>query len=138
MYKRILTIVEETFIFLKKTTVIVLLNVIYFIQGTEIILFVLGFQRLDGVTGALIVRQSKAMDPAGDLYDYDEPEHYIFIQDWMHEVGVNNFPGRRYRDPTQFPHSYAINGRGRYTVSTYLYNAISNISYRIFIIYIVL
>lgn len=48
-----------------------------------------------------------------DTYDFDLPEHYILIADWMHTYGEQYFPG----EPSSagiFPDSVLINGRGIY------------------------
>lgn len=72
---------------------------------------------LDGISGPLIVRDRKDRDPHRSLYNYDQPEHVIIIQDWIHESGASNFPGRKNRDPSQLPVTYLINGNGRHEVS---------------------
>ena len=39
--------------------------------------------------GALIVKQAPSRDGHDGLYDYDLPEHVIFIQDWLHQPAIN-------------------------------------------------
>jgi hypothetical protein len=72
-----------------------------------------GLQKLDGVTGNLVVRVPKNFDPNGQLYDFDLPEHKIFISDWLHLSADDHFPGLRATNPGQDANSFLINGRGR-------------------------
>ncbi|KAG6448360.1 hypothetical protein O3G_MSEX005465 [Manduca sexta] len=63
----------------------------------------------DGLAGALIVRQSKRMDPLSKLYDIDSTEHTIFVSEWGHSMGplagmMSNVPNAE---------SLLINGKGR-------------------------
>ena len=50
-----------------------------------------GFQRADGLYGAIIVHDPE--DPWLHLYDYDLPEHIIQIQDWMLMLTQSMFTG---------------------------------------------
>lgn len=68
----------------------------------------------DGLAGALIVRQSKRLDPLTKFYDVDATEHTIFISEWGHSMGplagiIANVPKAE---------SLLINGKGRSTEST--------------------
>lgn len=59
------------------------------------------------------MRDEAAAMLSKDTYDFDLPEHYILIADWMHTYGEQYFPG----EPTAagiFPDSVLINGRGIY------------------------
>ena len=47
-------------------------------------------QRQDGAVGAFIVKQAPERDVHSALYEYDLPEHVVFIQDWLHEPTVSN------------------------------------------------
>uniref|UniRef100_A0A1B6DQZ8 Laccase n=1 Tax=Clastoptera arizonana TaxID=38151 RepID=A0A1B6DQZ8_9HEMI len=71
-----------------------------------------GLQKVDGLTGAFVIRQPKEDDPNRDEYDYDLPSHVIVINDWYHKTADSIFPGLRYNDTEQMPVSYLINGRG--------------------------
>nr|ACX54563.1 laccase 15 [Reticulitermes flavipes] len=77
-----------------------------------------GLQKLDGVTGNLVVRVPKNFDPNGQLYDFDLPEHKIFISDWLHLSADDHFPGLRATNPGQDANSFLINGRGRTLIGT--------------------
>lgn len=77
----------------------------------------MGFQRADGVSGLLIVRQPEEDEPHSDLYDHDLNEHGIMIQEWPEILGVfifneANHAGRR---PGPAMRSVLVNGRGRFT-----------------------
>ncbi|XP_067620020.1 uncharacterized protein [Eurosta solidaginis] len=72
-----------------------------------------GHHKVNGQYGALIVRDDPARMPNTPMYDFDLPEHYILISDWMHTYGEQYFPG----EPSSagiFPDSVLINGRGIY------------------------
>ncbi|TMW50904.1 hypothetical protein DOY81_004015 [Sarcophaga bullata] len=73
-----------------------------------------GHHKINGQYGALIVRQPEELEPHSRLYDYDLPEHYILISDWMHAYGEQYFPGLPSSQGI-FPDSVLINGRGIYT-----------------------
>ncbi|XP_046632663.1 laccase-like [Daphnia pulicaria] len=72
-----------------------------------------GFQRVDGVFGSLIVRQSRQSDPHSSLYDYDLPEHVLLVSDWLGKLGVAKFLAHHHDDGDNKPTSMIINGRGR-------------------------
>ncbi|KAL9895317.1 uncharacterized protein ACN2A1_006056 [Glossina fuscipes fuscipes] len=71
-----------------------------------------GHHKVNGQYGALIVRQPLKEDPENLMYDFDLPEHYVLISDWMHVYGEDMFPGRPSREI--LPNSVLINGRGQY------------------------
>ena len=48
-----------------------------------------GFQRADGMFGAVTVRS--ATDPLMPLYDVDDPAHFFLITDWLEDLGVEKF-----------------------------------------------
>lgn len=81
----------------------------------------------DGLSGAFVVRESKDTDPQKDLYNYDYPSHTIFVQDWLHLMSDNKYPGFN-KDKsliTLKPESYLINGLGSYTVSFHKFDDLS-------------
>lgn len=75
-----------------------------------------GLQKLDGLQGNLVVRVPKDYDANGYLYDFDLPEHKIFISDWLHLPADDHFPGLRGPNSGQDADSLLINGRGRTVV----------------------
>lgn len=52
-----------------------------------------GLHKMNGQHGPLIIREPKANDPHKDLYDFDHPEHYIILSDWVHGYAEDYFPG---------------------------------------------
>jgi len=72
-----------------------------------------GLQKLDGLEGNLVVRVPKVNESNGYLYDFDLPEHKIFISDWLHLPADEHFPGLRRQNSGQDPDSFLINGKGR-------------------------
>ncbi|XP_065224731.1 uncharacterized protein LOC135848697 [Planococcus citri] len=75
-----------------------------------------GLQLFDGLSGALIVRTSDIENPLRGLYDYDLFSHTILIQDWLHVMMDDKFPGYN-RNKTMItikPDTYLINGMGAY------------------------
>ena len=73
---------------------------------------------MDGVYGALIIREPKLYDPHADLYDLDLPEHVILVTDWLTEMSLNRFTGHHHSDYDNKPKSALINGRGKYQAHT--------------------
>jgi hypothetical protein len=73
-----------------------------------------GLQKLDGLSGNFVVRVPKAFDSNAKLYDFDLPEHKIFISDWLNLPADDHFPGLR-SGPNigQDANSFLLNGRGR-------------------------
>lgn len=84
-----------------------------------------GLQKLDGLAGNLVVRVPKDYDSNGYLYDFDLPEHKIFISDWLHLPADDHFPGLLRQNSGQDADSFLINGRGRTLVSDRNYNLFS-------------
>jgi len=72
-----------------------------------------GLQKLDGLQGNLVVRVPKDYESNGYLYDFDLPEHKIFISDWLHLPADDHFPGLREQNSGQDADSFLINGKGR-------------------------
>jgi FtsP/CotA-like multicopper oxidase with cupredoxin domain len=76
----------------------------------------LGLQKMDGVTGSLIVRGPR--DPSLRRYFWDLQQHVIVVQDWLHQYTAERLPGPRSGPRRgQLPDSLLINGRGRFIVS---------------------
>ncbi|XP_043509689.1 laccase-2-like isoform X3 [Frieseomelitta varia] len=75
----------------------------------------LGFQRGDGVYGALIVRTSPKVNWHKDLYDIDD--HTILISDWTHELGIDKFLSHHYAGGDNKPPNILVNGLGRFTIN---------------------
>ncbi|KAF4524249.1 hypothetical protein B566_EDAN008795 [Ephemera danica] len=73
-----------------------------------------GTQKLDGLQGTLIVRQTPSRDLHSHLYDFDLTNHVMIINDWMHEDSSERFPGRLQVRPGQDPDTILINGRGQF------------------------
>lgn len=74
-----------------------------------------GLQKMDGIFGNLVVRQSQKRDVNSYLYDYDLSRHTVVINDWMHELASERIPGsvgKQFQDPNAF----LINGKGQYRV----------------------
>ena len=46
----------------------------------------MALQRMDGLAGRYIVRQSPEEEPHSKLYDYDLTEHVILVQEYSHRV----------------------------------------------------
>lgn len=78
-------------------------------------------QKLDGLAGALIVRNKEEEDPLSSLYDKDLPEHVIVVQDWTKTPAEHLIPGFSSGKIPQFPSTYLINGRSNHYVSSYSY-----------------
>ncbi|XP_046493313.1 uncharacterized protein [Neodiprion pinetum] len=74
-----------------------------------------GLQRVNGLYGALVIREPIVDEPWSDgTYDFDLPEHTIVLSDWMHETAEMFFPGLPNREPGVLPDAILINGLGRY------------------------
>ncbi|XP_020298310.1 laccase-4-like isoform X2 [Pseudomyrmex gracilis] len=73
-----------------------------------------GLQKMDGVFGSLIVRQSQKRDVNSNSYDYDLSRHTVVINDWMHELASERIPGGLRNTQFQDPNTFLINGRGQY------------------------
>ncbi|XP_026666521.1 laccase-1-like isoform X2 [Ceratina calcarata] len=71
-----------------------------------------GFQRGDGVYGALIVRSPPRSNWHDGLYDFDE--HNVLITDWTHRLGIDKFLNHHHAGGDNKPPSILINGLGRY------------------------
>ncbi|XP_060863791.1 uncharacterized protein LOC132940296 [Metopolophium dirhodum] len=74
-----------------------------------------GLQKIDGIYGSIVVRQPPSQDPNSHLYDYDLTTHVVLLSDWLHENGMERFPGRLAANTGQDPESLLINGKGQFT-----------------------
>lgn len=79
-----------------------------------------GFQKADGLIGSLIVREPQAIEANGELWDFDKPEHVVFITDEIHDSVESHFPGTYTRNPGQAPDNLLINGMGQWTVGAFV------------------
>ncbi|XP_061164932.1 uncharacterized protein LOC133173878 [Saccostrea echinata] len=77
-----------------------------------------GLQRMDGVFGALVIRQSDITEPHLELYDHDLPEHTIMINDWLAELAINRFAKYIHAFGDSTPASMLINGKGTFQAFT--------------------
>ncbi|XP_014291977.1 uncharacterized protein [Halyomorpha halys] len=73
-----------------------------------------GIQKMDGLTGAFIVRDLESAEDPDKMYDEDLPEHTILISDWSHIPGEGFIPGFNTPDIKQVPVTFLFNGRGRH------------------------
>ncbi|XP_034245312.1 laccase-2-like [Thrips palmi] len=72
-----------------------------------------GVHKVNGISGPLIIKEYEP--PHAELYDYDLPEHVIFLQDWMHVDAEFVLPGLATRLTGQPSDSLLINGQGTAT-----------------------
>ncbi|XP_076766747.1 uncharacterized protein LOC143433334 [Xylocopa sonorina] len=75
----------------------------------------LGFQRGDGVFGALIVRVPPKMNWHNVLYDIDE--HTVLITDWTHQLGIDKFLSHHHAGGDNKPPNLLVNGLGRFAIN---------------------
>lgn len=73
-----------------------------------------GIQRMDGVFGALVIRQDDAAEPHLGLYEHDLPEHTIIINDWLVELSINRFTHHHHAGGDNKPASMLINGKNKH------------------------
>lgn len=71
-----------------------------------------GHHKVNGIYGALIIRDSRQADPNSHTYECDDPRNTMLISDWFHTPAENLSPGLQ--NMSQVPVSYLINGRGPY------------------------
>ncbi|XP_061164931.1 uncharacterized protein LOC133173877 [Saccostrea echinata] len=81
-----------------------------------------GLQRMDGVFGALVIRQSDNTEPHLGLYDHDLPEHTLIINDWLVELAINRFANHHHAGGDNKPASMLINGKGTFQEFRNLHN----------------
>lgn len=64
--------------------------------------------------GALIVREPASSNPHHGMYDYDEPQHFIFLTDILAPIEIKNPPGNYRQFLGEMAHNIFINGHGKY------------------------
>ena len=74
-----------------------------------------GLQRIDGLYGAFIVRDTPEMEPHLGLYEEDRPEHVIIVNDWLEEMGGETFAHHHHSNGDNNPRSILINGTFSFT-----------------------
>lgn len=68
-------------------------------------------QNSDGLFGAFIIREPKDLDPHIDLYDVDDPEYSIMLNDWRLDMISERFANIYQNDNSLgFSKSMLING----------------------------
>nr|CAD7428601.1 unnamed protein product [Timema monikensis] len=70
-----------------------------------------GSQIVDGLFGALIVRQADGKDPLRYLYDVDDKNYVVVVSDWSHGSGVQRIVSSR--SSASSSDMLLINGRGQ-------------------------
>lgn len=79
-----------------------------------------GLHKADGVDGPIIIREPPEFYPNRDLFDHDNFDNFMFIQDWLHNNALDHFPGTSINSIGQNPDNFLINGRGQWLVLLYL------------------
>ncbi|KOC69892.1 Laccase-5 [Habropoda laboriosa] len=74
-----------------------------------------GLNKMDGIHGALIVRDPVETDPSRKYFETDLANHVIIIADWFHEESTERYPGRNAGVTGQHPDTFLINGKGQFT-----------------------
>lgn len=74
-----------------------------------------GLHRLEGVFGALVVRQ--AVDLQEETYDVDSMDHVLVLQDWLHETTFDKYFGRLQGAKDDYAIGILVNGKGRNTAA---------------------
>lgn len=73
-----------------------------------------GMQIGDGLLGAFIVRAPQNSDPSGMLYDVDESDHIIVVNDWLPVISIGRFMNQMHdKFDLTWPISSLVNGRAR-------------------------
>nr|CAD7438010.1 unnamed protein product [Timema bartmani] len=70
-----------------------------------------GSQIVDGLFGALVVRQADGKDPLRYLYDVDDKNYVVIVSDWSHGSGVQRIVSSR--SSATSSDMLLINGRGQ-------------------------
>lgn len=78
-----------------------------------------GAQKMDGIFGSFVVRETEKQDVHSHLYDFDLANHVMLVNDWFTEETTSRFPGRKIGVKQHLPESFFINGKGRYTVNKF-------------------
>ncbi|XP_063981172.1 uncharacterized protein LOC135164603 [Diachasmimorpha longicaudata] len=92
----------------------------------------IGYQRGDGVSGALIVRPQESKDRHKKLYDVDE--HIITIFDWDHRSCYDKFLTPHHSSLDNKPQNFLINGLGPYQLNNTNDSIPENMPYAQFIV----
>lgn len=69
--------------------------------------------KLNGLSGNIIIREPPKDNIHASLYDFDQNNHYIELNDWLHQLAEEIYPGHTAYKPGQNPDSILINGRGQ-------------------------
>ena len=69
-------------------------------------------QRGDGIFGALIVRQTRASDVSGHLYDHDLAEHVMVLNDWARHIFIDKYATFVHAHGSESVDAILVNGRG--------------------------
>lgn len=78
----------------------------------------LGYQRVDGIFGALIVRPPITKDIHKELYDHDN--QLMVVNDWSHATGIDDFNKAYHVNVTPYMETILVNGFGRFIDSKYM------------------
>lgn len=89
-----------------------------------------GLHKSNGLSGNIIIRESPRDNIHASLYDFDQIDHYIELNDWMPQLMEELYPGHTDYKPGQNPNSILINGRGQ-TISP-VNQQVTNISLEVF------
>ncbi|KAF5301108.1 hypothetical protein FQR65_LT08938 [Abscondita terminalis] len=98
-----------------------------------------GLQKVDGISGPIIIREASVNNPYAFMYNYDLSSHVVFLQEWSHEYMDEKNPGRKYSKVSHNPDNILINGKGQYlnlttrqytNVSTEVFTVKPNFRYR--------
>ncbi|KAK0076164.1 hypothetical protein PV326_011020 [Microctonus aethiopoides] len=73
-----------------------------------------GLHKADGVDGPIIIREPPEFYPNRDLFNHDNFDNFIFIQDWLHNNALDHFPGTSINSIGQNPDNFLVNGRGQW------------------------
>lgn len=71
-----------------------------------------GHNKINGIYGPMIVRESEQSDPNSLQYECDLEEHTIMLADWLHAPAEMYVPGLQ--STGNLPDSILLNGRGQY------------------------
>ncbi|XP_031351622.1 laccase-4-like [Photinus pyralis] len=74
-----------------------------------------GLQKMDGLAGPIVIRQTAARDYHSSLYRNDLSAHTVMVNDWWPYFASMTLPGALRRPSLigELPHSLLINGKGQ-------------------------
>ncbi|XP_064601859.1 uncharacterized protein LOC135467880 [Liolophura sinensis] len=73
-----------------------------------------GMQIGDGLLGAFIVRTPKDLDPSGILYDVDDSDHVVIVNDWLPVISIGRYINQMHdKFDLTWPISSLVNGHAR-------------------------